>query len=557
MNFDVQNDDFYKRLDLDENATSEQVKKNFFQAVRIYPPEQHPEEHKLIRDAYDVLINNHSRNEYNARKKYGKEIKDLEERLDNLDSELNQDEVEQIIKKLVILAPNVSIYRNRMGLVYLRSEKYSSAKKQFEKAVTINPENIIYLVNLAEAEKKLKNYDYAEKFLVQAWDLDKEDYEAPRALAQLYYDTDRKVKTYGVLEKAIMADGVIDFQDFFCIFDKLHYLLFDKKNEQLEEELKRIQEISRNQEEKNFSTFMLMKTALALAKIGEFAIAVKFAKVAYKLDNDESTKEIYDTLDDYIIFDNDNEIMEDVKKFFSFYFLRYFDGFPEDDFQKFKKIVDENIHFFTTTKPQSKLIRDSFEKVRLRYPNIFKINYDYNTSLLNAHDIQYKAPCPYCGKDVIVEISDEFLEHAYKVGLLDRSNSFNPYPRSYECPHCNKEVIFDGNQYKTTGLCYITTATCYALGKGDNCRELETFRRFRDRWLIKQEGGAEIIDEYYRIAPKILNNIYKLRNPKKIFIHIWKRYLNNCYRFIVNKQYDKAKRVYIEMVTRLYKKYYT
>lgn len=53
-------------------------------------------------------------------------------------------------------------------------------------------------------------------------------------------------------------------------------------------------------------------------------------------------------------------------------------------------------------------------------------------------------------------------------------------------------------------LCYITTAVCRSSGKADNCYELETLRSFRDNWLAFSDGGAELIREYYDIAPAIV-----------------------------------------------------
>ena len=45
--------------------------------------------------------------------------------------------------------------------------------------------------------------------------------------------------------------------------------------------------------------------------------------------------------------------------------------------------------------------------------------------------------------------------------------------------------------------CFITTATCKTLNKGDNCMELTTIRHFRDTWLSNQPNGANIIENYY------------------------------------------------------------
>jgi hypothetical protein len=52
--------------------------------------------------------------------------------------------------------------------------------------------------------------------------------------------------------------------------------------------------------------------------------------------------------------------------------------------------------------------------------------------------------------------------------------------------------------------CFITTACCELLGLGDNCFELRTLRRYRDRVLAKMPGGPTAIEAYYASAPSIL-----------------------------------------------------
>jgi len=52
--------------------------------------------------------------------------------------------------------------------------------------------------------------------------------------------------------------------------------------------------------------------------------------------------------------------------------------------------------------------------------------------------------------------------------------------------------------------CFITTACCEALGLDDDCFELRTLRRYRDRVLAKRPDGVADIAAYYALAPLIL-----------------------------------------------------
>lgn len=103
--------------------------------------------------------------------------------------------------------------------------------------------------------------------------------------------------------------------------------------------------------------------------------------------------------------------------------------------------------------------------------------------------------------------------------------------------------------------CFITTAVCDTFGKSDDCYELTTFRKFRDEWLTVQPDGRSLILEYYEIAPRIVANINRLSEAKKIYKNIWKQYLAPCLNFINCGDNFSCKQKYIDMVHELKKLY--
>lgn len=111
-----------------------------------------------------------------------------------------------------------------------------------------------------------------------------------------------------------------------------------------------------------------------------------------------------------------------------------------------------------------------------------------------------------------------------------------------------------GSGRRSSG-CYITTATCLALSKSDDCFELSVIRHFRDNWLAKQKNGIEIINEYYKIAPVIVEKINMNNNHVKIYKEIWDVYLKCFFELIISGNNKKAKVVYLKMVNNLSKKY--
>lgn len=107
----------------------------------------------------------------------------------------------------------------------------------------------------------------------------------------------------------------------------------------------------------------------------------------------------------------------------------------------------------------------------------------------------------------------------------------------------------------SSGWCFLTTATCLALGKGDDCEELNVLRRYRDERLILDNDGPEIIREYYRVAPIILKSIERERTSIELFKLLYTEYISVICNDIKNNNYIKAKKGYVEMVKKLCKKY--
>jgi tetratricopeptide (TPR) repeat protein len=111
----------------------------------------------------------------------------------------------------------------------------------------------------------------------------------------------------------------------------------------------------------------------------------------------------------------------------------------------------------------------------------------------------------------------------------------------------------DKSRFLISSDCFITTAVCQSFSKPDDCYELTAFRNFRDNWLMYQNGGKQLVEEYYQIAPAIVAAINK--NPQKYFLYfsIWQEHLLPCLQFIEEGKLDKCKEKYIAMVTSLKK----
>ncbi|MGI6175344.1 MAG: CFI-box-CTERM domain-containing protein [Christensenellales bacterium] len=105
--------------------------------------------------------------------------------------------------------------------------------------------------------------------------------------------------------------------------------------------------------------------------------------------------------------------------------------------------------------------------------------------------------------------------------------------------------IVKGFKYK---LCYITTATTKAVGKGDDCRELSMLRDFRDNWLQHQQHGERLINHYYMMAPIIVKRIDRRGDAQTVYKGIWDDYLKVCIREIEQGRYESCQKTYMRML---------
>ena len=94
--------------------------------------------------------------------------------------------------------------------------------------------------------------------------------------------------------------------------------------------------------------------------------------------------------------------------------------------------------------------------------------------------------------------------------------------------------------------CFLTSACVDALGKEDDCEELTILRAYRDGWLSEQPDGKEDIQEYYRIAPMIVDKIKASGKANEVFAHIYDEMVKPCVELIKAKQYEAAHSVYKE-----------
>lgn len=191
--------------------------------------------------------------------------------------------------------------------------------------------------------------------------------------------------------------------------------------------------------------------------------------------------------------------------------------------------------------------------------------------------------CSRCGKEILFtnyqkyiknakkhDVCPECFEHGNEVYMTERcsdcGSTFNITNRQYEfynsrgyclpkrCDECRRNnrntptyVVHENRK----SLCFITTAVCEYFNKADDCYELTTLREFRDQWLSHQPGGAELIEEYYSIAPVIVERLNEASGKDHIYNDLWNDYISPCIGYIENNDLESCRTLYISMVNYL------
>lgn len=498
MDYQPQSSNFYERLGLETDVSEVQIKTAFFTAVREYPPEKEAELHKLIREAYDVLVNPHSRNEYDTRLTHGDALTSIEAELSDAEEIEDNYEQERLLKKLINLAPKFGIYRNKLGLVFMELEQWDDALSQFTKAITIDPDNPVYYLNAGFAAKSMENLSEAENHFLKSYELDPEDYSPSRALASLYFfEYDNAEKAHQILDVAINADGQIDFQDFFCIYDKMKYFTFKGEEGELQKQLELLHEIVTNEQEKSFVSYMLGDIAWQLFDLKVFELAEKFILEAVVLTpDDEETIRFKNEIQKNVRIIKSIKTIQKSKKVHDFiqhlmtlYVANYYGEFEEGEFREEFEQAREVLVNIMNVDPHATEIKDSLAEIKRLHPKVYDINsrfFDMIQDLPAATRIQYA--CPNC--------RESFNFTKYNFG-------------TYSCPSCNTGVVYDSSGvressgYSSAGGCYIATAV-YGDYDHENVR---LFRRFRDEVLMQSLFGRLFVKVYYAISPELARRL--------------------------------------------------
>jgi tetratricopeptide (TPR) repeat protein len=473
-------DSHYDTLGVSEDASQEEIKNAFFELVREHPPEQDPDAYQRLREAYDVLSDPVSRREYDTMAQHGDEIESLQEEAEAL---LNQEPPapKKAIKKLkraTVLGPDISLLRNMLGRAYLMDEQPEKALTQFDKAVGLNPDNDAHHLNRGYALRELERLREAEAAFRTVWDDDSGNYAAARGVAGALADRERYREAHEVLDEAIWADDTLDFEDFFCYYDKLYLYLVQQETDALERALDTIADMAETPDDRQFAAFMLVQLADDLHANGAFGLAHRFGEAAKELDERSVDPEVVEQVGELRDLEEQVETIMDadryhkaVQQMVAIYYDQFAGAMSERQAEEATENIVRGLDNLMQADPDHTEIKRSLRHIRSRHPKAFDLNPEFFEAILDVPDAElFVDDCPHCGEPVMAE---------------------KGFSGKMQCPHCSRSVYSDGEGYYPSRSASKRQSSTSKRSSSTNSRRSET--RGHTRETSSKDGSKKFV----------------------------------------------------------------
>ncbi|MDK0976632.1 tetratricopeptide repeat protein [Clostridium perfringens] len=248
--------DYFKELNIQIDASDNEVKNAYFNMTKKYPPEKFPKEYRVIRDAYETLIDKSKRDAY-ILETFDIEIKNI----------LNE------------------------GIDLAKSEKYDLAVLNFEKILKKYPDNSKVKKDLAVCLMRGRNYKKSSKILKELVIREPNNIEYYKLLINIYGDNYDLKNLEGVLKKSLNLKNVeVDF----------YLKLFEIYNEsELRDYTKAIKVLKDGLENKNINS-------------KKYKLYLKFLDLSDRLDCKDDFNKGCEALSGIILKDNYEEVKSSI-----------------------------------------------------------------------------------------------------------------------------------------------------------------------------------------------------------------------------------------------------
>ncbi|HHQ4155230.1 TPA: tetratricopeptide repeat protein [Clostridium perfringens] len=196
--------DYFKELNIQIDASDNEVKNAYFNMTKKYPPEKFPKEYRVIRDAYETLIDKAKRDAY-ILETFDIEIKNiLNEGIDLAKSE-KYDLAVVNFEKVLQKYPDNSKVKKDLAVCLMRGRNYKKSSKILKELVIREPNNIEYYKLLINAYGE--NYDIKnlESVLKKSLNLKNVEVDFYLKLFEIYNESELRDYTKAI---KVLKDGL-------------------------------------------------------------------------------------------------------------------------------------------------------------------------------------------------------------------------------------------------------------------------------------------------------------------------------------------------------------
>ncbi|WP_414566671.1 MULTISPECIES: J domain-containing protein [unclassified Anabaena] len=499
--------ELYQTLNIPTQASSEEIRRSYYRLVRKHSPEKDPERFKLIREAYETLSDSKAKQNYDSLQQHGGQIIELLSQAEDRMQEENWTEAIRLLKHILVLSPGAEAIRNRLGLCYVHNQEWDEGIKIYQILTQSNPDVALYWSNFGYAYKekaeslsdsdsrRYKIYQEARSCFQKSIYLESFNSQPFIVIAQTYLAEENYAEALNWAEKAIGADGKVDFQDFDALFLICIIHLRNNQLEQVKSTAERIisclpaDEDVRNYVAAKFAVigFELLELGTKYINPNILTAALTFMEAAKRFSpgNAEIAKvhkdisEVVSAFNQFDILKEDYQIINGFKRLAAFSIMNAL-GTHESDYERetnFKSIIEE-----ISNSTDSEVLA-SARRIKSTYPAIYQLNTEFFARL----------------EKVAKEISRQ----------QQHQQQYQPTTNSSDS-------------------CFVVTAT-YGTPYAP---EVIKYRYFRDEYLTKNIFGRNFISHYYRFGPIAASYIKKHPNLKKLMAFI----LGNIAKYLPNQK---------------------
>ena len=472
---------YYEILNVNKDANQEEIKSGYKKMLRKYPPEKEQEKYKEIREAYDTLKDEKNRKNYDAYFHHEKDIKTLEDKYTEHMEAKNYNEAEKVLKKILIISPEIAHIKDKLGKVFFLEEKYNKSIEIYKELIKEYPHNVDYLIKLGGNYQKIEKYEISRMYFLTAYALDTSSSEAISGVVHSYIKENKISEAIDFLNENIEKDDKLDFEDFFALSKLLECYIIKNDMSSLKETLEKIKKIAPEDEEsKGFISWKLGKFAAELYDMGIYEYSKEISQICLKLTPDiDLIKELYKQAN---LFVEANKLIKDeiIEYLAKFPVVNYF--FSKELKENIKEQAIQTLDEYVRHPKGREILKNEIDRIKMKYPLLYK-----ETSIYNFYN----------------EILKVISQASYTRTIYQETSG--------------------------KGACYIATAV-YGSYDSD---EVLVLRRFRDEILKPTKVGRKMVAFYYKYSPYLSKKLKLNSIPSNIIKFILNRFIKFLNRYIL------------------------